>query len=264
MFTPRTRKHASSFTPDESIHVLYTCIDSHSLAPSAPHGGHEASHAQDTSTPHPYRSWHRDLHHWQAWRPSAAAASEAHLPTCDRRGHLALRFLSRFPGQSGDGPGCAQWPGGSGVNWLGSWPCILRNCFLVWSRCSADGHSLGEKGKAGDEALDAGLRRSSGVDAGEEGLPKSGWSTPSSLKASPACFPSAVGLCVLSSAFDAARVTMLLLSRFSRLSLSAGATARPEDPRSDKDVVMGRLPSLVETDGCCCIGDATSEQSNGV
>ena len=183
MFTPRTRKHASSFTPDESIHVLYTCIDSHSLAPSAPHGGHEASHAQDTSTPHPYRSWHRDLHHWQAWRPSAAAASEAHLPTCDRRGHLALRFLSRFPGQSGDGPGCAQWPGGSGVNWLGSWPCILRNCFLVKNRCSADGHSLGEKGKAGDEALDAGLRRSSGVDAGKEGLPKAGGSTPSSLRA---------------------------------------------------------------------------------
>ena len=150
------------------------------------------------------------------------------------------------------------------MNWLGSWPCILRNCRLPKNRCSADGHSLGEKGKAGDEALDAGLRRSSGVDAGKEGLPKAGGSTPSSLRASPARFPSAVRLPVLSSAFDAAHVTMLLLSHFSRLSLSAGATARPEDPISGVDVVMGRLPSFVTVDGCRCIADATSEQSNGV
>ena len=174
-----------------------------------------------------------------------------------------MRSLPRFPGQSGDDPGCAQCPGGSGVNWLGSWPCILRNCFLVKNRCSADGHSLGEKGKAGDEALDVGLRRSSGVDAGIEGLPKAGWRTPSCLRASPARFPSALGPSVLSTKrFDAARVTMLLLSRFSRLSLSTGATAHPDDPRSGVDEVMHRLPCLVTVDGAVAIADIASEQSN--
>ena len=57
---------------------------------------------------------------------------------------------------------------------------------------------------------------------------------------------------------------MLLLSHFSRLSLSAGATAHPDDPRSGVEAVMHRLPSLVTVDGAVAIADIASEQSNGV
>ena len=53
-----------------------------------------------------------------------------------------------------------------------------------------------------------------------------------------------------------------LVALFAIVSLSAGATAHPEDPRSGVVVVMGRLPSLVTVDGCRFITDIASEQSN--
>jgi len=86
------------------------------------------------------------------------------------------------------------------------------------------------------------------VDAGMEGLPKAGWSTPSSLRASPARFPSAVGLSVLSSGFDAARVTMVLLSRFSLLFAIVAVVRRHSTPRGPRsDAVVMQLWSWV---GC--------------
>ena len=53
------------------------------------------------------------------------------------------------------------------------------------------------------------------------------------------------------------------LSRFSRLSLSTGATAHPDDPRSGVDEVMHRLSCLVTVDGAIAIANIASEQSNG-